>query len=60
MALHVKRVKALHVKCRVNGSSLTVKTSWCSGSTEVTGPCPASAQEWHLEEMRMRPVGLQV
>jgi len=42
----------------VNGSSkseFTVKTSQSSGSTEVTGPCPASAQEWNLEEMGMGP-----
>lgn len=35
------------------GSEFVVKTSQSSGSTEVAGPCSASAQEWHLEEMGM-------
>lgn len=37
------------------GSEFMVKTSRSSGSTEVAGPCSASAQEGHLEEMGMGP-----
>lgn len=38
-----------------SGSEFIVKTSRSSGSTEVTGLYPDSAQEWHLEEMGMGP-----